>query len=99
MESKLYGLSAVEVVTPAGDALAKAHDAYIAIATSGSATPELRAYFREAGRALHEQQGAEIVVLGGTDLSVAFTGSDPGYPIADSALIHADAIARAAMAG
>jgi aspartate racemase len=98
MDSKIYGLSSVEVVAPPSEEIPEVHAAYIAIATSGVATQQQRDFFHEAGRKLHEDHGAEIVVLGGTDLSVAFTGSDPGYPIADSALIHADAIARAAMA-
>ena len=38
----------------------------------GFATPEQCAFFHEAARRLHRDQGAEIVVLGGTDLSVAF---------------------------
>ena len=46
---------------------------------------------------MYRDQGAEVVVLGGTDLSVAFHGGDPGYPVVDSAIVHADAIARAAM--
>ncbi len=98
MESRLYGLSSVDVVAPPAAELASVHQAYVAIAKAGSASPEHCAYFRAVGLALHRDQGADIVVLGGTDLSLAFGADDPGYPIADSALIHADAIARTAMA-
>ena len=98
MESRLYGLSSVAVVVPPVTELASVHQAYVTIAKAGSASPEHCAYFHDVGLALHRDQGAQIVVLGGTDLSLAFGANDPGYPIADSALIHADAIARRALA-
>ena len=42
-------------------------------------------------------QGAEAIMLGGTDLVLAFAGQDPGFPLVDCAAVHADAIARGAM--
>ena len=36
--------------------------------------------------------GAEAIVLGGTDLFLAFAGHDPGFPVIDCADIHVDAI-------
>jgi len=98
MDSGLYGLKSVEVVAPPSGDIAAIHTAYVTLAAVGVATPEQCALFHEAARRLHREQGAEIVVLGGTDLSVAFGGIDLGFPIADTALIHAAAIARAAMA-
>lgn len=99
MVSGLYGLRSVEVIAPPADEIDDAHRAYVAIAAAGSATAEQRAYFHDLGRRLHRDHGADVVVLGGTDLSAAFDGDDPGYPVTDSALIHAEAIARTAMAG
>ncbi len=98
MDSGLYGLTSVQVVAPPPSDTAAVHSAYVALAAVGYATPEQCAFFHEAARRLHQEQGAQIVVLGGTDLSVAFGDIDLGFPIADSALIHAAAIARAAMA-
>jgi aspartate racemase len=98
MESRLYGLASAEVVAPPVDEFATIHGAYVALAAAGFATPDQRALFHAAAIELHANQGAEVVVLGGTDLSVAFTDTDLGFPIVDSALVHADAIARAAMA-
>ena len=98
MESKLYGLGSVEVVAPPPDELATLHAAYVALAMAGVATPDQCAIFHEAAIKLHQRQGAQVVVLGGTDLSVAFVDADLGFPIVDSALVHAAAIARAAMA-
>jgi aspartate racemase len=98
MESKLYGLGSVEVIAPPTDELAAIHTAYVTLATAGFATADQCAFFHAAAIKLHQTQGAEVVVLGGTDLSVAFGDVDLGFPIVDSALVHADAIARAAMA-
>jgi aspartate racemase len=98
MDSGLYGLKSVEVVAPPPDEIAAVHTAYVTLAAAGFATPEQGAFFHAAATRLHLEQGAEVVVLGGTDLSLAFGEVDLGFPIADSALIHADAIARAAMA-
>ncbi|WP_168602786.1 aspartate/glutamate racemase family protein [Novosphingobium sp. SG707] len=99
MQSKLYGVNSVEVVVPTGDDLDTVHTAYVTLAASGHATPEQCAYFHEAARKLHEEQNADAVVLGGTDLSIAFSNADLSFPVLDSALIHVEAIARAAMQG
>ena len=97
MESKLYGITSVEVVIPAPEEISAAHAAYTAMAIAGAATDDQRRYFRSAGLGLYREQGAEVIVLGGTDLSLAFDGENPGYPIVDTALVHAEAIARASM--
>jgi aspartate racemase len=97
MESGLYGVSSADVVTVDSDEIDRIQACYVAIAVAGFATPQQRGYLYEAGRKLCEDKGAEVIVLGGTDLSLAFDGEDPGYPTVDSAIIHADAIARVAM--
>jgi aspartate racemase len=97
LESGLYGVSSAEVVTVDPEEIDRVHACYVAMAVAGFATPEQRDYMHEAGRKLCRDKGAEVIVLGGTDLSLAFSGEDPGYPTVDSAIIHADAIARVAM--
>ena len=93
MASGMYGkLAPVEVIAPEGDELARVHDAYVALVSSGEATPELRTVFVEAGRAMMER-GAEAIMLGGTDLNAAFDADPPDFPLVDCARIHVDAIA------
>ena len=99
MESGLYGIRSVEVIAPPSEDLAAVHQAYLDIALAGTATPKQRSFFHEMGLRLFKEQSAEIIVLGGTDLSLAFQDTDPEYPVVDSALVHADAIARVALAG
>jgi aspartate racemase len=92
MESKLYGgIPSVEVVPTQGAAVDLVHDTYVAMATIGHVTEAQRQVFFEAGRALCER-GAEAILLGGTDLFLAFAGHDPGFPVIDCADIHVDAI-------
>lgn len=92
MESHLYGgIPSVEVVPTEGAALDRVHDNYVAMATIGHVTEAQRQVFFEAGRDLCAR-GAEAVMLGGTDLFLAFTGHDPGFPAIDCADIHVDAI-------
>ena len=98
MESKFYGgVTSVEVIAPAANEMQTAHKEYIAMATAASAIDAQKEYFVKAGQRLCEENGAEMIVLGGTDLFLAFGDEDHGYPIVDSAQIHVDAIARESM--
>ena len=96
MQSRVYGaLSAFDVVLPPGDRLDATHDAYVAMATVGEVREEQREVFFDVGRALCRAHGAEVVILGGTDLFLAFEGRDCGFPTLDSGRVHVEALARA----
>jgi len=98
MTSRFYdAIPEATVTTPSGDLLSRVHDAYVAMAASGRVTEEQRAIFFVAGKILVERHGCEIVMLGGTDLALAFGGHDPGFPTFDCAQVHAEAIAKAAI--
>jgi aspartate racemase len=93
METRLYGaLSAVEVVVPERAALDAVHQNYVEMATVGRVTDAQRKVFFAAGSKLHRERGAEIVLLGGTDLFLAFDGRDCGFPVLDCADVHTEAI-------
>jgi len=93
MESGLYGsITSAEVVAPEGDERDRVHQCYSDMATIGRVTAEQRRIFFEAGQRLCRERGAEAVMLGGTDLFLAFVGHDPGFPLIDCADIHVDAI-------
>ncbi len=97
METRLYGrVRAAELLAPAGDELGSVHDAYAAMAAAGAVTEEQRDIFLAASRRLIDEQGAEAIMLGGTDLALVFDGTDYGFGIIDCAKIHVDAIARRA---
>ncbi len=97
MRSRLYGqLSRTEAVAPAGD-LAALGQLYQSVAVQGVCTEAQRAAFFEAGRRMVQDQGAEAIVLAGTDLNLAFDGAhDPGYPVIDALDVHVALLAELA---
>lgn len=100
MESGLYGgITSVEVVRPEGEKLGQIHDAYVAMAVPGHVTEVQRGLFFRIGAELCRDQGAEAIVLGGTDLFLAFAGQDPGFPVIDCADIHVEAIYARSVSG
>jgi aspartate racemase len=100
MATKLYGgLTSASVVVPEGGDLDKTHQHYITMALSGLATDEQRKDLFAAGLSLCRDQGAEVVLLAGTDLFLAFDGHDCGFPVLDCAEIHMDALHRASVGG
>ena len=99
MESHFYGvLDGVEVVAPVDDLL-EVHDAYVAMAVAGFATPAQREVFMRAGKSLTRSCGCESIMLAGTDLALVFKeGDNPGFATLDCAALHAAAIATATIA-
>lgn len=99
METRFYGaIDSAEVLAPRGTELDEVHEAYVATAAAGAVTDTQRELFFAAGRRLVAEQGAEAIMLGGTDLVLAFDGRDCGFDIIDCAGIHIDALAKAAAA-
>jgi aspartate racemase len=98
METRLYGaISSATVVVPVGAELDEVHATYGAMATAGRVSDQERRVFFAAGERLCREQGAEIVLLGGTDLFLAFRGCDAGYPVLDCADVHVEAIYQASL--
>lgn len=95
METRLYGaIASAAVVTPQGAALDAVHESYSAMAIAGRVTDAQRRVFFAEGARLHRDRGAEVVLLGGTDLFLAFQGTDCGFPVLDCADIHVEAVYR-----
>jgi len=95
MQSRIYGgVSAVDVVLPQGESFDATHNAYVAMAAAGQADDQQRELLFSVGNDLCQKQGAEAVVLAGTDLFLAFEGRDCGFPTIDCARVHIDALLR-----
>jgi len=98
MESGLYGrLTSAEVLAPEGEELAQVHQCYSEMAQSGRVNDRQRQAFFAAGHRLCGR-GAQAVLLGGTDLFLAFVGQDAEFPVIDCADLHVDAIYRCSAA-
>lgn len=92
MGSRFYGgLGSVDVVVPEGDALAETDREYLALARAGQADARCREFFASTAQRLHAA-GAELVLLAGTDLFLAFDGHDCGVPTLDCALTHVETL-------
>lgn len=97
MQSRLFNsIKKIEIVVPPGDSLQDIHETYMNIAVSGNADEQQRNTLFDAGRSMCDSQGADAVVLAGTDLFLAFDGHDCGFEYIDSARVHLEAIRRAA---
>ncbi|MEH6361588.1 MAG: aspartate/glutamate racemase family protein [Amylibacter sp.] len=94
MRTRLYGqLEKTEAVAPDGDLIALGK-LYQDMAISSTCTDEQRQVFFEAGRKMVEDQGAEAIILAGTDLNLAFDGRhNPGYPVIDALDVHVAVLA------
>ena len=99
MQSGFYGgLPSMEIVIPKGDDLDHVHDDYVEMATQGDATAKHRGTFFRAGQQMCEEQGAEAVLLAGTDLFLAFNGETTDFNVIDCAEIHIATLAEKAKA-
>lgn len=99
METRLYGaIDAAEVMPPPEPALTAVHDAYVEMAMAGTVSDAQREVFLSTCRRLVDDQGAEVIMLGGTDLALVFDGLETDYPVIDCARLHIEAIAKIANA-
>src|SRR5262249_19523808 len=98
MDTRAYGaITAAQVLLPDEPEREAVHRAYVEMAVPGRLTPAQRDVFFGAGRAL-TARGAEAIVLGGTDLFLAFDGEDGGFATFDCARVHVEAILARAFA-
>ena len=92
MDTRAYGrISGVQVLLPDEPEREAVHRAYVEMAVPGRVTPAQRDVFFAAGRAL-AARGAEAIILGGTDLFLAFDGEACGFATIDCARVHVEAI-------
>ena len=98
METRFYGgVTSAEIIPPSRRDLDEIHQAYVAMAVSGAVSEAQRLVFDSACGRLLKEQGAEAIMLGGTDLALAFNEQSSDFPLVDCAGIHVDAIVRLAM--
>lgn len=96
MQSHLFGMiDTVSFVTPSTDTLGKVGDAYMQMAMRGRCEEPERQLFIDAGQEMIDEGGADAVLLGGTDLFLAFDNWKPNYPVVDAARIHVTDLIKA----
>lgn len=96
MRTRLYGLLEHTRAVACDDDIETLGQAYQDVAVSGVCTDVQRALFFDAGRRMVQEQGADAIVLAGTDLGLAFYGRDTGYRVIDALDVHVDLLANLA---
>lgn len=87
MRTRLYGQLRKTRAIALEDEIESLGQRYQEMAVAGVCSPADRAAFLEAGQKLVDQ-GAEAVVLAGTDLNLAFDGQETPYRVVDALDVH-----------
>lgn len=94
IETRMFGaLGEFNVVMPPAGEIERIHAIYMDIVAGRGAeaqTDELR----QLARTFVRRDGAEAVLLAGTDLTMVMNESTAGFPALDCARVHIDAIVR-----
>jgi aspartate racemase len=93
VESRMFGRLGVDVVMPKADEIDFINSAYLDVVYDRS-TPETFDRLRALAHTLIARDGAESVLLAGTDLSMVLNEENAGFPTIDCAGVHIKAIVK-----
>lgn len=98
VESGMFGsLGDIGVVMPQPAEIERINAIYMDV-VAGRGTPAQIDELREMARTFIARDGAEVILIAGTDLSPIITQANAGFPMIDCAAIHVDAIMRRLLA-
>ena len=93
VESRMFGRLGVYVVMPKTEEIEQIHQAYMDVVHDRS-TPGQIDGLRRLARVLIDRDGADAVLLAGTDLSMVLNENNAGFPMIDCAATHIKAITK-----
>jgi len=94
IESRMFGcLDGIETIVPDASRIEKIHELYKEF-VEGRGSAQKAGELRKIAREFVLGNGAQSVLIAGTDLSNVFTDSNAGFPMIDCAGVHIDAIVR-----
>jgi aspartate racemase len=96
MRTRLYGQLSRTRAVALDDEAETLGRIYQDVAVQGTCPDAAREMFFDAGRRMVSTLGAEVIVLAGTDLNLAFDGHDPGFPVIDALDVHVSLLAELA---
>jgi aspartate racemase len=92
IETRMFGsLDGIETVMPQPREIDRIQDIYKDFVEGRGSNAQAQE-LREFARTFVARDGAELVLIAGTDLSTVFTESNAGFPMLDCARVHIDAI-------
>jgi aspartate racemase len=98
VETRMFGrLDGVDVVMPKPDEIELIHDTYADVVAARSTPMQIDA-LRRLAHTFVDRDGAEAVLLAGTDLSTVFDETNIDFPAIDCAGVHIKAIAERMLA-
>ncbi len=97
VESRMFGRLGVDVVMPKPDEIERINNAYLDVVYDRG-TPATVDRLRELAHTLMKRDGAEAVLIAGTDLSMVLNESNAGFPTIDCAGVHIAAITKKLLA-
>jgi aspartate racemase len=95
--SRMFGRLDIDVVMPQPDEIDFIHNAYLDVVYDRS-TPAGIDRLRELAHTLIRRDGAEAVLLAGTDLSMVLNEENAGFPTLDCAGVHIAEITKRLLA-
>jgi len=96
MRTRLFGQLEQTQATALDDNIDTLGQTYQEVAVAGRCAPSQRRMFIEAGRKMVAENGADAIVLAGTDLNLAFDDQEPGYQVIDALDVHVALLAQLA---
>ena len=97
VESRMFGRLGADVVMPKPEEIDQIHNTYMD-ALGERSTPKQIDELRQLARTLIARDGAEAVLIAGTDLSMLLNEQNAGFPAIDCANVHIRAIAKKLLA-
>jgi len=97
VQTKMFGRLGVDVVVPRPDEIETINNAYLDVVYD-RATPATLDRLGELAQTLMTRDGAEAVLLAGTDLSMVMNEQNAGFPTLDCAAVHVAEITRRLLA-
>lgn len=94
IEKRMFGcLDGIETIMPAAGRIERIHELYKDF-VDGRGSDAKAGELRKIAQEFVSRDGAQSVLIAGTDLSNVFTDSNAGFPMIDCARVHIDAIVR-----
>jgi aspartate racemase len=94
IEKRMFGcLDGIETIMPPAGRIERIHELYKDF-VDGRGSDAKAGELRKIAQEFVSRDGAQSVLIAGTDLSNVFTDSSAGFPMIDCARVHIDAIVR-----
>ena len=95
IESALFGMAGeVEVLQPQPDEIEYIHRTYVELAQKGEGSKAQYSGLTDLALTLCKRDGADAIVLAGTDLTLLFNETNIRFPYLDCARMHLEAIVQ-----